>query len=320
MLGNVWEWTQDWFHWSYVDAPTDGSAWENPVGDGRVFRTGCWYDTPETLFLFHRARTLPDAVDFCGGIRCAMDIPQPDGDVEEIEMETTEQDISDGETHAAITWVALPSGSFQMGCSPNDSHCYDFEKPVHAVNISAFQITETEITQGQYKSVMGNNPSHFSSCGLDCPVDSVPWLQAKNYCEKIGGRLLTEAEWEYAARGGTTTAYYCGDDGLCLDGIAWFYLNSDGKSHAVKTKIPNAFGLFDMSGNVWEWVEDCWHDDYTGAPTDGSVWQGGDCNKRILRGGSWGSGLDYGLRSSYRAVDETSHADIDDGFRCAKDF
>jgi len=211
-------------------------------------------------------------------------------------------------------WVSIPAGSFEMGCSPGDAECGSDEEPRHTVNVSAFRMTETEITQAQYEWVTGSNPSHFSGC-TECPVESVTWYEAKAFCEAIGARLPSEAEWEYAARGGTTTRYYCGDDAECLDGIAWYTGNSGSETHSVKGKDANAFGLYDMLGNVWELVEDCWHSDYTGAPSTAEVWSGGDCSYRVVRGGSW---YDHGrrLRASNRIVEEPWDVTKYSGFRC----
>ena len=133
------------------------------------------------------------------------------------------------------------------------------------------------------------------------PVINVNWNDAQDYCQWLSAltgthyRLPTEAEWEYAARAGTTSDYYWEGQGDAKD-FAWFSENSEDKTHPVGKKKPNAFGLYDMSGNVWEWVQDCWHDNYDQAPWDGSAWQeqnNGDCTRRVLRGGSWGS--DTGL-------------------------
>ncbi len=149
-------------------------------------------------------------------------------------------------------WIPIPAGTFQMGCSPNDSGCTSKEEPSHAVTLSAFEMLETEVTEAQYLAVMGTNPScnYNEGGGPDNPVECVTWFNAKAFCEAVGGRLPTEAEWEYAARGGTTTKYYCGDLVSCLTGIAWYGLNSDGKLHSVKGKTANAYGLYDMLGNV----------------------------------------------------------------------
>ncbi len=127
-------------------------------------------------------------------------------------------------------------------------------------------------------------------------------------------RLPSEAEWEYACRAGERHEY-CGSDSI--DSVGWIQRNGGRTTHAVAGKKANAWGLSDMSGNVWEWVQDCWHSDYNGAPADGSVWQGGDCARRVLRGGSWGNRGDEFTRAAYRdGVD--MDASPDTGFRLVR--
>jgi eukaryotic-like serine/threonine-protein kinase len=134
---------------------------------------------------------------------------------------------------------------------------------------------------------------------------NVSWDDAQSYVawlSKITGkayRLLSEAEWEYAARAGSTTRYSFGDDEAELDQYSWYSGNSISRAHPVGQKTPNAFGIFDMHGNVWEWVEDCYHDDYEGAPVDGAAWTTGDCDARVVWGGSWGSDPQH-LRAATR--------------------
>lgn len=219
--------------------------------------------------------------------------------------------------------VVIPAGGFQMG--ENDA------KPVHTVSIGRpFAMAKTEVTQSQWRAVMGTNPSKFARCD-DCPVEGISWNDAQRYVEKLSRmtskiyRLPSEAEWEYACRAGGRHEY-CGSD--TVDAVAWHGAvlgsgNSDGKTHPVAQKQSNAFGLHDMSGNVSEWVEDCYHEHYSGGPVDGSAWTTGDrgsagikesdggarikrkggnakiageqdgakgieeCKSRMLRGGSW---------------------------------
>ena len=184
--------------------------------------------------------------------------------------------------------VVIPAGSFEMG-----SNEYAHELPMHRVNVPSFLIGKTEVTQGQWKAVMGSNPSYFGSCGDDCPVEQVSWNDAQAFVRRLSQktgkqyRLPSEAEWEYAARAGSTKWSF-GDNKSQLGDYAWIMANSQGKTQRVAQKRPNAFGLFDMHGNVWEWVQDCWHGDYSGAPTDGSAWTTGCSNNwRVLRGVSW---------------------------------
>jgi len=233
---------------------------------------------------------------------------------------TCEPGTSTGETTTGehgIVWVKIPAGCLLMGCSENDDDCDGDEMPAHEVGVYSFEMTETETTQAQYKAVTGKTPSHHSGCS-DCPVEYVHWDDAREFCEAVGGRLPSEAEWEYAARGGTTTRYYCGDDSECLKDIAWYGDNSDGHTHPVKMRFPNDYGLWDMLGNVREWTEDCLHGDYEQAPYTGGVWEGGDCTYRVVRGGSWGNGNPGNLRASYRygLAPDGSRSYI--GFRCVR--
>ncbi|MDP1679039.1 MAG: SUMF1/EgtB/PvdO family nonheme iron enzyme [Candidatus Nitrotoga sp.] len=188
--------------------------------------------------------------------------------------------------------VEIFGGNFDMG---SYSYSYNSERPIHSVSIDDFALGRTEITQGQWRAVMGSNPSYFTSCGDDCPVEQVSWNDAQAFIQKLNAktgkqyRLPSEAEWEYACRAGGQQEY-CGSDSV--DSVAWYDDNSGKSTHPVSRKKPNAFGLYDMSGNVLEWVEDSFHDSYNGAPTDGSAWPG-DGAKRVLRGGSWYIGPRY---------------------------
>ena len=201
--------------------------------------------------------------------------------------------------------VVIPAGSFDMGSNNGDPN----EKPVHHVTIGKpFAIGKTEVTQGQWKAIMGDNPSKFASCGDNCPVEQVSWDNAQEFIQKLNEqtgkqyRLPSEAEWEYACRAGAQQEY-CGSDNL--DSVGWYgglatpAGNSEKTTNPVAAKQPNAWGLYDMSGNVWEWVEDVYHNSYNGAPTDGSVWQG-EGMLRIPRGGSWS----YQQRASKRSGSE----------------
>lgn len=187
-----------------------------------------------------------------------------------------------------IEFIRIPAGYFIMG-----SNEYDNEKPVHSVKIeNSFYLGKYPVTQKQWEKIMGMNPSSFK--GDDLPVESVSWDDVQKFIKKLNEikgtdkyRLPSEAEWEYACRAGTTSRYSFGDDESKLGDYAWYYKNSREKTHPVGQKQPNPWGLYDMHGNVWEWVQDRWHNSYEGAPSDGSAWEDGDISFRILRGGSW---------------------------------
>ena len=189
-----------------------------------------------------------------------------------------------------IEFNLIPGGSFMMGSGD------EWEQPVHPVNIEPFLMAKYECTQAQYKFVTGTNPSHFR--GKDRPVEMVSWNDALAACRKVGLELPSEAQWEYACRAGSTADFYFGDDEHLLDEYGWHWGNSDEQTHPVGQKRPNAFGLYDMHGNVWEWCQDTWHDSYTGVPSDGLAWVD-DGSNRVFRGGSWFS-IAWNCRSTIR--------------------
>jgi len=201
-------------------------------------------------------------------------------------------DFSENLNGIKLEMVRVPRGTYKMG-SPEGSGSNE-EHPQHDVTVPGFQIGKFEVTQAQWKAVMGdsNNPSSYK--GDKLPVENVSWNEAKVFCETLSGmtgknyRLPSEAEWEYACRAGNT-GDYAGE----LQEMAWYSLNSGNITHAVGRKMKNVFGLFDMHGNVWEWCEDVWHADYNGAPVNGSAWiNGGDQRLRVIRGGEQGSDAD----------------------------
>ena len=221
--------------------------------------------------------------------------------------------------------VVIPAGSFLMGSKDDpfaSSRPSSDETPQHAVSIKAFSIGKFEVTQEQWFALMGNLPSNFK--GRTLPVEQVSWNDAQAFVKKLSEktgkqyRLPSEAEWEYAARAGSQTAYTFGDDAQELGRYAWFSQNSDQTTHPVGEKQPNAFGLYDMGGNVWEWTEDCWNKHYNGAPTDGRAWTTGDCSLRVVRGGSWYF-IPLGLRAASRAGDSASYRISVNGFRVARE-
>jgi len=217
-----------------------------------------------------------------------------------------------------LNYVWIPPGTFMMGCSEQDSECKDDEKPTHQVVIEkGFWMGQTEVTIAAYKKFKPKFVPHDPSSEGNLPVSGVSWADAKNYCAATGGRLPTEAEWEYAARAGSPQAYY----GV-LSEIAWYAKNSEDAPHAVGKKKPNAFGLYDMLGNVWEWVLDRYYIKYY----DGSAATGPDVDQplapnatAVARGGFWESDA-VSLRVSHRLEQEVEGNDIPIGFRCARDI
>jgi formylglycine-generating enzyme required for sulfatase activity len=263
--------------------------------------------------------------------------------------------------------VSIPTGSFQMGSPETEADSSSNERPVHTVTLSAFKMGKYEVTQGQWESVMGNNPSYFSENPDDegengwkkLPVEQVSWYDVLVFCNKLsiqegltpaysisdntdpgqwgtvptssditwnavacdwtanGYRLPTEAEWEYAAKGGNGSPYnyiYAGSN--TVDDVAWYETNSDGKTHEVGTKAANGLGLYDMSGNVYEWCWDWYASTYPGEaqtnPTGASSGTG-----RVLRGGSWLNPA-RGARSALRSYAGPQYRAINLGFRLVR--
>ena len=225
-----------------------------------------------------------------------------------------------GLVRPGITWVKIPGGVFRMGSKGDDRS----EKPIHQVRVKSFLMAETEVTVGQYRTCVNAgvcsepdlcrwgkpNWTKFPKDHEHHPINCVDWGQARTFSRWVGGELPTEAQWEYAARGGQTF-HYAGSD--TPDDIGWYTSNSGQKTHSVKGKVRNDYRLYDMSGNVWEWTLDEWHQDYTGAPDRGErPWGhvprcGKVCShgsvKRVSRGGGW-----YGS-AAYLRVANRDHVD-----------
>jgi formylglycine-generating enzyme required for sulfatase activity len=223
--------------------------------------------------------------------------------------------------------LKIPAWSFLMGTKDTDTifgrkkkEGDDDERPQHRVIFrQAFYLGKYEVTQEQWEVVMGNNPSRFKGRGN--PVENVSWNDVQVFIQRLNEkegtnkyRLPTEAEWEYAARAGTATRYSFGDDADRLGRYAWYHSNSGNQTHPVGQKQPNPWGLYDMYGNVWEWVQD-WYDKtyYTHSPADNPTGPSSGVT-RVLRGGSWGAGI---LRSAYRSSRSPGLRDEHSGFRLA---
>ena len=215
-----------------------------------------------------------------------------------------------------LDMVAIPGGTFMMGSLEGEGSSN--EKPQHEVTVQPFALGKYPITQAQYQGVMGINPSYFKG-NEQRPVECVSWNDAVEFCQRLSGqtgkeyRLPSEAEWEYACRAGTTTKYYFGDD---ITSDLANYDGNVGETTSVGQYSPNAFGLYDMHGNVWEWCQDKWHDNYQDAPNDGRAWVSGGISIFVLRGGSW-DGFPRYCRSAYRGRDVPDDTVNDLGFRVA---
>lgn len=238
----------------------------------------------------------------------------------------------------SIEMVAIPGGSFVMGSPETEAGRIETEGPQHTVNIAPFFLAKYQVTQAQWRAVAGlpkvkidlnPNPSNFK--GDDLPVEQVNWHEVTEFCARLSQftgrnyRLPSEAEWEYACRAGMTTPFYLGPtitpDLVNYDGNVPYGAAGKGiyreKTIAVGSFPPNSFGLYDMHGNVWEWCQDVWHDNYKNAPTDGSAWEeNGNNTMRLLRGGSWSTEAAY-CRAARRLRNplDTRYSSI--GFRVA---
>ena len=233
--------------------------------------------------------------------------------------------------------VTVPAGLFLMGAPESEGRAYDDERPMHMVAVRSFAAGVYEVTFAEWDACVagggcgGRRPDDRGwGRGLR-PVIDVSWNDAQLYVRWLSSRtgrryrLLSELEWEYAARAGTTGPFHTGGtistdqanyDGNFTygDGVRGVYRE---RTVPVGSFPPNAFGLYDVHGNVWEWVQDCWNSSYQGAPIDGSAWKSGDCSDRVLRGGSWFNKPRY-LRSANRSRDFTGFRNNSCGFRVAR--
>lgn len=222
--------------------------------------------------------------------------------------------------------VLIPGGEFLMGSPKSERERYDWEGPQHRVLIPSYYLGRYPVTNEQYAVFLQENPKakepdywadrKFNQAKQ--PVVGVDWNDARKYAKWAGLRLPSEAEWEYACRANTKTRYSSGDKKEDLDRVGWYSGNSNGRLHLIGEKESNDFGLYDMHGNVWEWGEDDFHNNYKGAPSDGSAWVGDSRGAlRVIRGGGWDlSGRD--CRSASRNGLGPEDRDQDVGFRLAR--
>ena len=221
---------------------------------------------------------------------------------------STRREWKDPTTGMEFVWVE--GGTYQMGCGSWAGDCQSSESPEHEVTVGGFWIGKYTVTQGQWQKVVGSNPSGFKK-GDNYPVETVSWNDAKEFIQKLNGkngstfRLPTEAEWEYAARSGGKAEKYAG--GSDIDAVAWYVANSGRSTHPVGTKAPNGLGIYDMSGNVWQWCEDIYDGDaYKKHQRNNPISNSGG-SYRVLRGGSWSRDSSW-ARCTFRGQwDPTSH-------------
>lgn len=226
--------------------------------------------------------------------------------------------------------VVIPAGSFLMGSPDSEIKRKEYEGPQRTFNVKSFAIGKTEVTQGQWRALMGNNPSHFKDCGDDCPVENVSWNIVQEYIKKLNAKsgknysLPSETQWEYAARAGTTSAFHTGNtitsDHANFNSTGTYNESVKGiernKTVKVASYKANNFGLYDMHGNVWEWTQNC-YSKYAFLPLDGSANDFGlACKYRMVRGGSW-SYIHFAVRSAARSWWEPEYHNYDSGFRLA---
>jgi formylglycine-generating enzyme required for sulfatase activity len=220
--------------------------------------------------------------------------------------------------------MVIPAGTFLMGSKADPFAVIQpspDEQPQRSVSLPSFALGKFEVTQEQWFSVMGTTPSFLK--GRSLPVEQVSWNDAQEFVKKLNQKtgkqykLPSEAEWEYAARGGSPSAFSFGDTAIDVGRYAWFNRNSGNKTNPVGEKLPNNFGLYDMHGNVSEFTQDCWNNNYSGAPQDGSAWTVGNCSMRVLRGGSWLHPI-QGLRSANRGWLSPAVRELHYGFRVAR--
>ncbi len=327
MSGNVWEWCSDWFGNYSSESQT------NPTGpkgaSSRVFRGGGWYSDTRYCRVAYRGNNTPDYINSYLGLRLCLSEAQNNSDFDHNGDGAV--DLSDvailidyilyppGFANQTFTvkgvnfeMVAVDGGTFTMGATEEQgSAAENDEKPTHPVTLSSYYIGKTEVTQELWEAVMGSNPSWFKDSDFNdpnfkdpkLPVEQVSWNDCQTFITKLNAltgknfRLPTEAEWEFAARGGNKSKGYKYSGSNTIVDVAWYISNSNYASCPVATKAPNELGIYDMSGNVWEWCSD-WFGNYSSesqtnptGPKSGSY--------RVERGGCWYCNTRY-CRVSYR--------------------
>jgi formylglycine-generating enzyme required for sulfatase activity len=241
-------------------------------------------------------------------------------------LKHSEQLVEDLNPGLTLEMVKIARGSFSMGSKPSEDKSEPNEHPRHQVEVPDFYLGKYPVTQAQYQAIMGENPSFIK--GENLPVETVSWSNAVNFCRKLSARtgrhyrLPSEAEWEYACRAGTKTPFHFGKtintDLVNYAGTYSYGVAKKGEDRQTTTVVgsfpANAFGLYDMHGNVWEWCADQWHPNYNNAPVDGSAWITAGTKSHVIRGGSWNY-VPWLCRSASRL--DYDHRLVNVGFRVA---
>ena len=301
MSGNVWEWCQDWSAPYSPSALLQTAPTGPKTGINRVIRGGSYDYEASYSQVYRRSALVPTGNGPSIGFRLALTV-------------TRESALAE----IARNMVEIKGGTFDMGS--NDVE--DKEQPVHAVTLENFYLSRYEVTQAQWRAVMGGNPSRANSDCPNCPVDNISWNDAQKFIQQLNQltglnyRLPTEAQWEYAARGGNRPHGFTYAGSENLDKVGWYYGNSGSKTHVVGTKGKhNGLGIYDMSGNVWEWCQD-WYGEYPSGPLKDPKGPESGVG-RVLRGGSWGNYASY-CRVVNRNYDRPDYRHDDVGFRLSR--
>ena len=277
MSGNVLEWCNDWYSSSYYTSESQTNPTGPDSGSSRVRRGGSWNYRENTCRVSYRGNTTPSFRYNYLGLRLCLSA-----------------DESFTVNGVSFAMVPVAGGTFTMGATSEQGTNIDSnEKPTHQVMLSSYMIGKTEVTQELWLAVMGSKPSYFR--GDNLPVEQVSWDDCQKFITKLNAltgknfRLPTEAEWEYAARGGNMSQGYKYSGSNEIGDVAWYDNNSGNKTHSVATKAPNELGIYDMSGNLWEWCSD-WFNIYSSTAQTNPTGPDSGSN-RITRGGSWGYDL-----------------------------
>ena len=277
MSGNVLEWCNDWYSSSYYTSESQTNPTGPDSGSSRVRRGGSWNYSENTCRVSRRGNTTPSFRYNYLGLRLCLSA-----------------DESFTVNGVSFAMVPVAGGTFTMGATPEQGSSVDSnEKPTHQVTLSSYMIGKTEVTQALWLAVMGSKPNYFR--GDNLPVEQVSWDDCQKFITKLNAltgknfRLPTEAEWEYAARGGNMSQGYKYSGSNEIGDVAWYDNNSGNKTHSVATKAPNELGIYDMSGNLWEWCSN-WYGSYSSTAQTNPTGPDSGSN-RIIRGGSWGHDL-----------------------------